>query len=945
MTATAANGARARTGALLAALTLVAGCVATPAGPPSLSAQSTANTSPTLPHACVSNPLGERALYLRGTFNSWTAPQAHHFTYFCNRFELVTALVGAQTFKVADEDWSANADWGASQFVLNRPLPLVERGAGMTHTFSPHQHKFVVSMSDSTNLTVTPCPAPPLGDATLFLRGSMNNFGALESYAFQYSCDGYYLNVRLNGKHTFKIADAKWLDALTFGAHPGGRETPSHDQAQGIGRATDAGGVADVSFSFDGDHTIKLAFNGSEPVLTVGALSFADPSAQPVTDTVALSTRYDSRSLEHKAPFGAITAGTSIAFNLDSLPGIAKATLVIEKRRLEGNQEVLEYNEIARVPMLANAQTNRTGWTANYRFDAPAIYGYWFDLEIAGKHYAYQNNTDAVHWTREKGTSGIGSIGPKPELHKGIRRFRQTVYAADFVVPDWAKDAVYYYIFPDRFRNGNRANDPKPGATRYQDKDVEFHANWLDKPYKPNTGDGSDAIYNNDFFGGDLAGIIEKLDYIAALGANTIYMTPIFAASSNHKYDTADYKTVDPSFGSNDDFTRLTAEAAKRGIRVVPDASLNHTGSDSIYFDRFGKYGGSGAFANARINAASPYADWYTFDATKAEPDKQFRGWVGVLDLPELNKASTSYRQYAYGAADSVTRTWLNRGAAGWRMDVAPWVPDDFWREWRKAVKATKPDAVTIAETWFDSSKYFLGDTFDSTMNYIFRNSLLEYANGGSAKAFAAQLELMREAYPPQAFYALMNLLSTHDQARSLHVFGWNKDDTDESAIARAKARLRMAVFFQMTFPGSPSVYYGDEVGVTGGDDPYNRATYPWADLGGKPDLALLDDFKALIALRNTHPVLRRGSIDAPAFVDEQVIAHVRRLGEHVAITATNNSDAPRVVTMKLAGMDGVALVNVIDKTTTSVGNGTLTFTVPAQFGVLWVGTTKSRDE
>ena len=171
-----------------------------------------------------------------------------------------------------------------------------------------------------------------------------------------------------------------------------------------------------------------------------------------------------------------------------------------------------------------------------------------------------------------------------------------------------------------------------------------MHRNWLEKPYLPHSGDGSDDVYGNDFFGGDIAGIIDKLDYIADLGANTLYITPMFRAASNHKYDTADYKNIDPHFGTNDDFVRLTKEAAKRGIRVIPDTSLNHTGSDSIYFDRYDHYddaaGGPGAFKGEKIRPDSPYADWYRFDPTQTQPDKQYRGWAGAQDLPETNKAS-----------------------------------------------------------------------------------------------------------------------------------------------------------------------------------------------------------------------------------------------------------------------------------------------------------------
>jgi glycosidase len=366
-----------------------------------------------------------------------------------------------------------------------------------------------------------------------------------------------------------------------------------------------------------------------------------------------------------------------------------------------------------------------------------------------------------------------------------------------------------------------------------------------------------------------------------------------------------------------------------------------------VYFNRFGNYGQDGAFQSGKINPASPYAGWYTFDPSQSKPDKQYQGWVGVTDLPELNKASPAWRNYAYRDKDSVMKTWLDKGASGWRMDVAPWVPDDFWREWRSAIKQHRPDALTVSETWFDASKYFLGDMFDSTMNYIFRNAVLEYAAGGNAAKLYPNIELMREAYPPQSFYALMNLLSSHDQARALHQFGWHSEGpqptTDAATIALAKQRLKLAVLFQMTFPGAPTVYYGDEVAVPGGDDPYNRATYPWADLGGKPDTDMLATFKQLIGLRNQHAVLRRGSIDAPLHVDAHSIVLLRRLGSEVAITATNNATTEQTVTVTLpTALAGTQFTNALDSRLTSRlsgAAGTLTFIIPPLYGLVLMGT------
>lgn len=854
---------------------------------------------------CAPHPLAGRDLYLRGSFNSWNAVETQRFIWACNRFELVTRVDGEHRFKLGDEAWSADADLGG------RPEALQRQGPEITRRFSG-VHRFTLDPA-MRKLMVDDCPAAaPFGDTVLFLRGTMNNWAALDDYAFQYHCDAYYLNVKLEGRHEFKLADAAWQDTTSFGV-----------------------GKGNHVHTFSGEHTVRLAFDAAgRHRLSVGPKTFADPLAKAVDHPVALGLRYDSRDTAHKQPFGAQPAGTAMRFSVTAPPGVQQLTLVVERRRLEGNQELLAYAPVARVPMQREPAGERERFTAAHRFDAVGIHGYWFEAQIDGRLFVLQNNADPVFWTREKGSGGPAAVAEKPPTLAPIRRFRQTVYAPDFQVPDWAADAVYYYIFPERFRNGDPSNDPVPGRDRYHRHTVEKHPRWIGKPYRPGSGDGSDAHFNNDFFGGDLAGIIEKLDHIQALGANTIYMTPVFRAASNHKYDTADYKSIDPAFGSNADFERLTREAARRGIRVIPDASLNHTGADSIYFDRYGNYRQGGAFEGERIRPDSPYASWYSFDAKQKDPDQQFKGWVGVRDLPELDKASPAWRNFAYRAPDSVMKFWLDRGAAGWRMDVAPWVPDDFWREWRAAIKAHKPDAITIAETWFDAAKYFLGDSFDSTMNYIFRNTVLEYAAGGDARKLMPNLELMREHYPPQAFHALMNLLSSHDQARSLHVLGWH-DDGNAAQEQLAKARYRLALFFQMTYPGAPAVYYGDEVGLGGGDDPDNRRPFPWADQGGRPDEAMHAEFKRLIALRQAMPVLRRGTLGAPLHVDAHVVVLPRRLGDQQVLTASNNSDGPRVVTLTLPAGAATAYVDRLSGAGFTAAGGQLTLPVPPRWGLV----------
>jgi glycosidase len=279
---------------------------------------------------------------------------------------------------------------------------------------------------------------------------------------------------------------------------------------------------------------------------------------------------------------------------------------------------------------------------------------------------------------------------------------------------------------------------------------------------------------------------------------------------------------------------------------------------------------------------------------------------------------------------------WLDLGTSGWRMDVVPWIADDFWRDWRTAIRKHKSDALLIAETQFESSKYFLGDEFDSTMNYIFRNAVQAYAAGADARVSYRNIELMRELYPPQAFYALMNLLSTHDSPRALFVFGDRDENASAETIALAKQRLRLALLFQVIFPGSPAVFYGDEVGVTGGEDPYDRVTYPWPDQGGKPDMALLKEYKRLIAMRNAHPILRHGSIDAPAFIDDHVIALIRRDGKQWAITAMNNATDARDITVDVPReLRNATFVDALSNHQTKAGVSSITFSVPPMGGVV----------
>ena len=604
-----------------------------------------------------------------------------------------------------------------------------------------------------------------------------------------------------------------------------------------------------------------------------------------------LGIQFNSRNLVYKTPFGAIKEGETVSFSITVAKGFPKeVNLIVSEEVLEGEMWTHRFENDVVYPM---KKINKTTYTANVTFDTKKVYGYIFEI-VKGKNKYYYGNADetyTVSHVKIRKTGGVGKLYDK-KPYKG--RFVQTVYDKNFTTPDWSKDMVTYYIFPERFKNGNKQNDPVAGKRKfYGTKDIEVHSDWNDPyPWVPNDGK-SDGEWCNDFYGGDIAGITSKLDYIKNMGFNAIYLNPIFQAPSNHKYDTADYLKIDESFGTLDDFKKFVSESHKRNIKIILDTSLNHSGSDSVYMDRYGKYPGIGAFENEVIREDSPYYDWYTFTPKAKKADGMYKQWANPT-LATL-KETESYKNFAFRDDNSVTKYWLNLGIDGWRMDVTPWKSDSFWREWSVEVKKTKPEALTIAEAWFDCSKYFLGDMFDSTMNYVFRQAVYDYAKGGSAVRFIEIMEMLRENYPPDAFHSVMNLLSTHDSDRALAYFGFvNYSDSKEKYDA-AVERLKLASFIQMTYPGAPAVYYGDEVGMTGKGDPANRGPYLWDEEGGKPDTALRDWYTSIITMRNNNAIFRRGSVET-FFVDDSVVVTLRKYNDEEAFVIYNCSSETKQI-------------------------------------------------
>lgn len=417
-------------------------------------------------------------------------------------------------------------------------------------------------------------------------------------------------------------------------------------------------------------------------------------------------------------------------------------------------------------------------------------------------------------------------------------------------VPPWVQDAVFYQIFPERFANGDPSNDP------------------------PETEEWGDRPTTRNFFGGDLAGILARLPYLDSLGVTAIYLNPIFVSSSNHKYNTTDYLRIDPHFGTTEEFRALIAACHGRGIRVILDAVFNHTGVDFF------------AFADLRARgAASPYTGWFNVHSYPVGPPQRpnYECWWGYGHMPKLMTGNPEVREYLF----RVTRHWMEMGIDGWRLDVPNEVPHEFWVEWRRLVKSINPDAYIVGEIWENASRWLGGDQFDGVMNYRFRDACVEFMARGrlSGLSFDTLFARQRADYPAEAGGGLLNLLGSHDTERFLTVCGGNRE------------RLLLAWLFQMSWPGAPMIYYGDEVGMEGGRDPDCRRTMVWET--EEQDRGLLEALRSLIAIRRANPVLRQGDVRTiRAGEDDGVYVFARTGAGGAAMVILNAREDDRTVSL-----------------------------------------------
>ncbi len=559
-----------------------------------------------------------------------------------------------------------------------------------------------------------------------------------------------------------------------------------------------------------------------------------------------MKIEHNSQLPLYRSPFGAVTCESTVCIRLavaeGGLPHSIKLIYTFLREKYYVNMsyvfqvgEYCMYEARIIVP-------NRTGLL-------------WYYFEIVnnnGKTY-YTNNSENL--------GGIGRVMSEEPKNA----YQITVYSKSFKTPDWFKDSVVYQIFPDRFNNGCENNK------FLSDRSDIIKRNWGDTPYyKPEQFGGE--YLSNDFFGGNLKGIEQKLQYLAELGIGAIYLNPIFTAYSNHKYDTGNYKEIDPSFGNEEDFRRLCEKACEYGINIILDGVFNHTGSNSLYFNKDGQYPGIGAYQSKD----SPYYNWYSFTEF---PDK-YESWWGMKTLPSVNEQCQEYQDYIINNEDSVIKRWLRAGASGWRLDVVDELPGFFVKKLRKVVKETNENAVIIGEVWEDAStkcsygeqrEYFLGEELDSVMNYPLRSAMINFAkNNIDAPEFDRLIMSLKENYPSPAYYSLLNILSTHDVERIITAVSSapDKSTVDKDFMAdfrlsyeaaeKAVKKVKQLVMFQMLMPGVPCIYYGDEIGMQGYADPFCRCCFQWDNINH--DLQLW--YKLAIALRKSSPVFIYGEFE-----------------------------------------------------------------------------------
>lgn len=814
--------------------------------------------------------------------------------------------------------------------------------------------------------------------------------------------------------------------------------------------------TGDVTFSIDTWVTPQVLTHNYVPV---------DSEYDGMIDQGSLS--YDSQSLVYKKPFGAIKQGEEdVRFRFGTKLGDAQ---IVKLELLDENGYSSSYD--------MNVTTVLDGvdyWEVTVPkedFDAIGIWGYKF-IVIDG-------NTKV-----EYGDDGV-SGGTGASSDEGQTPYNLTVYASDYVTPDWMKNAIVYQIFPDRFFDGDSTNNQAKTVDGSRGSEVQLFdgEKWStipenprqseekNKPYYPDA--TTDGIWSNEFYGGDIKGIEEKLSYLQTLGVTAIYLNPVSWAASNHKYDATDYRHLDPMFGEpvyntpGDPASGLDYEATKEasdkvytnfskvckslGIHLIVDGVFNHVGDDSIYFDRYENYPEIGAYEywskvwqtveskglsqaeaeesvrtyfKSQINSTTGknytdqdfnYVDWFkvgpekVYDvATGAFERYEYEGWWGYDSLPvvatvernetnlsndsnatisgaheynnvdyreqvigyDLNKMTEAEAQVAMEQANS--QRWIWMGSSGWRLDVAPDVSNETWQQFRTSVKSIAgktdingdiiEDPIILGEEWNVATHYLLGDMFDSVMNYQFRAALQRFiVNGGDASELNRGLETIRENYPKEAWEAMLNLVDSHDTVRNITKIDNPTWEEENIAIAgdaseRAVKLQALTAIFQLSYPGAPTIYYGDEVGVTGTKDPDSRRTFPWERViengDGTYQIAagykdtygdLFDAYVTAAKVRNNHKDLFATGDMKAAYAAGTVIAYARKSATEGGMSLINTSPEAVEIAADVKDFlpDGLVLEDQLGSGIQgTVVDGMIVLTVPGYTGMMMVSTT-----
>lgn len=603
-----------------------------------------------------------------------------------------------------------------------------------------------------------------------------------------------------------------------------------------------------------------------------------------------MDIEHNSRDKFYRHPFGAVTCGTEIRFRLSvSGAGIPSAVRLVYK---EDEKDEVRID----MPYMFDISDHCIYSVKVAMPEKAGLVWYYFELETDRGMVYYGNNSMQL--------GGIGEMS----FNKPNNSYQITVYNDYYKTPEWFKTGIAYQIFPDRFYNGNE------DGSFLGDRNDIIKRGWDEQPfYKAEQFGGEYKA--NDFFGGNLKGVIKKLPYLKELGISVIYLNPIFKAYSNHKYDTGDYEVIDPMFGDENTFRELCGKAREMGIRVILDGVFNHTGSDSKYFNKNGEYDSVGAYQSQE----SPYYTWFRF----MDWPNVYESWWGMTTLPQIEEHSEACRNYLLSGKDAIVKKWIRNGASGWRLDVVDELPGFFVKELRKGVKSVDEDAVIIGEVWEDASnksaygerrEYFLGNELDSVMNYPMRRALIDMVSGKiDAWEFDARLMSIKENYPMPAYYSLLNMVTSHDVERIMTLMGDAPSRHDVSkeyqagfkldgyALELAKERATLVLGLQMTLPGVPCIFYGDEIGMQGYGDPFCRSTFPWDKIDEvDSDGRVRERYKNMIALRNMSKAFSIGEFES-VYTNGHVYGFIRSYEDEKYLVMVNTGTGEERVRVDVA--------------------------------------------